>query len=167
KCYFSAVNCLSNADRTASVAANWLTNGGLPRWRWTGLPPLWRTPFSSQSPTVRCPAALAAELSRQRVLDRQSLLKKKNKQKRPRSGTLTAVHDAILEDLVFPNEIVGKSICVSLDGSRLIKVHLDKVQQNNVEHKVETFLVSIRSSWTRMLILNSQSSNGKCVSPSG
>ncbi|EMP39705.1 40S ribosomal protein S7, partial [Chelonia mydas] len=53
--------------------------------------------------------------------------------------TLTAVHDAILEDLVFPSEIVGKRIRVKLDGSRLIKVHLDKAQQNNVEHKVETF----------------------------
>merc|ERR1712137_540044 len=63
----------------------------------------------------------------------------KNKQKRPRSRTLTAVHDAILEDLVFPSEIVGKRICVKLDSSRLIKVHLDKAQQNNVEHKVETF----------------------------
>uniref|UniRef100_A0A8C5PK73 40S ribosomal protein S7 n=1 Tax=Leptobrachium leishanense TaxID=445787 RepID=A0A8C5PK73_9ANUR len=63
----------------------------------------------------------------------------KNKQKRPRSRTLTTVHDAILEDLVFPSEIVGKRIRVKLDGSRLIKVHLDKAQQNNVEHKVETF----------------------------
>uniref|UniRef100_A0AAR2LYU1 40S ribosomal protein S7 n=1 Tax=Pygocentrus nattereri TaxID=42514 RepID=A0AAR2LYU1_PYGNA len=63
----------------------------------------------------------------------------KNKQKRPRSRTLTSVHDAILEDLVFPSEIVGKRIRVKLDSSRLIKVHLDKAQQNNVEHKVETF----------------------------
>ncbi|XP_064216474.1 small ribosomal subunit protein eS7-like [Aotus nancymaae] len=63
----------------------------------------------------------------------------KNKQKRPRSRTLTVVHDAILEDLVFPSEIVGKRIRVKLDGSWLIKVHLDKAQQNNVEHKVETF----------------------------
>uniref|UniRef100_A0A3B4EX38 40S ribosomal protein S7 n=1 Tax=Pundamilia nyererei TaxID=303518 RepID=A0A3B4EX38_9CICH len=55
------------------------------------------------------------------------------------SRTLTAVHDAILEDLVFPSEIVGKRIRVKLDSSRLIKVHLDKAQQNNVEHKVETF----------------------------
>ncbi|XP_064217489.1 small ribosomal subunit protein eS7-like [Aotus nancymaae] len=63
----------------------------------------------------------------------------KNKQKRPGSCTLTAVHDAILEDLVFPSEIVGKRIRVKLDGSQLIKVHLDKAQQNNVEHKVEAF----------------------------
>lgn len=52
------------------------------------------------------------------------------------SRTLTCVHDAILEDLVFPAEIVGKRIRVRLDGSRLIKVHLDKAQQTNIEHKV-------------------------------
>lgn len=65
--------------------------------------------------------------------------RRKNKQKRPRSRTLTAVHDSILEDLCFPAEIVGKRIRIKLDGSRLIKVHLDKNQQTNIEHKLETF----------------------------
>merc|ERR1712137_392971 len=51
--------------------------------------------------------------------------KLRNKQKRPRSRTLTAVHDAILEDLVYPAEIVGKRIRIRLDASKLIKVHLD------------------------------------------
>merc|ERR1712165_432824 len=60
----------------------------------------------------------------------------KNKQRRPRSRTLTAVHDCILEDLVFPSEIVGKRIRVKLDGTRIIKVHLEKAQQTNVEHKL-------------------------------
>merc|ERR1712141_264026 len=63
----------------------------------------------------------------------------KSKQKRPRSRTLTAVHDAILEDLCFPAEIVGKRIRIKLDGSRLIKAHLDKSQQTNIEHKTDTF----------------------------
>lgn len=54
------------------------------------------------------------------------------------------MHDAILEDLVFPSEIVGKRIRVKLDGSRLIKVHLDKAQQNNVEHKVSPGLGTAR-----------------------
>lgn len=58
------------------------------------------------------------------------------KQKRPRSRTLTAVYDAILEDLVFPAEIVGKRVRVKLDGKQLIKVHLDKNQQTTIEHKV-------------------------------
>ena len=63
----------------------------------------------------------------------------KQKQLRPRSRTLTSVHDAMLEDLVYPAEIIGKRIRVRLDGSRFIKVHLDKTQQTNIEHKLEIF----------------------------
>ncbi|KAL8584594.1 40S ribosomal protein [Nucella lapillus] len=65
--------------------------------------------------------------------------RRKNKQKRPRSRTLTMVHDNILEDLCYPAELVGKRIRIKLDGSRLIKVQLDKNQQTTVEHKLETF----------------------------
>lgn len=52
------------------------------------------------------------------------------------SRTLTWVYDAILDDLVFPAEIVGKRIRVKLDGKQVMKVHLDKTQQTNIEHKV-------------------------------
>lgn len=62
-----------------------------------------------------------------------------SKQKRPISRTLTTVHENTLNDLVYPAEIVGKRIRIKLDGSKLIKVHLDKSQQTTVEHKVETF----------------------------
>jgi len=53
-----------------------------------------------------------------------------------RSRTLVSVHNAILDDLVYPAEIVGKRIRIRLDGSRLFKIHLDKSQQTNIEHKV-------------------------------
>jgi small subunit ribosomal protein S7e len=42
-------------------------------------------------------------------------------QKRPRSRTLTVVHEKILEDLVYPSEIVGKRTRVATDGGKLIR----------------------------------------------
>merc|ERR1711973_988952 len=78
-------------------------------------------------------------VAQRRILPKPTRKTRSQKQMRPRSRTLTAVHDAILEDLAFPSEIVGKRIRVKLDGSRLIKVHLDKNQQTNVDHKLDTF----------------------------
>lgn len=41
---------------------------------------------------------------------------------RPRSRSLTAVHAAILEDVVYPTEIVGKRIRYKLEGGKVMKV---------------------------------------------
>merc|ERR1712170_12314 len=44
-------------------------------------------------------------IAQRRILPKPTRkMRRKNKQKRPRSRTLTAVHDAILEDLCFPAE---------------------------------------------------------------
>merc|ERR1712227_973024 len=78
-------------------------------------------------------------IAQRRILPKPTRKTNKLKQKRPRSRTLQAVHTAILDDLVYPAEIVGKRIRIRLDGSRLFKVHLYKTQQTNIEHKTETF----------------------------
>lgn len=38
------------------------------------------------------------------------------------SRTLTAVHNALLDDVVYPAEVVGKRTRIRMDGSQLIKV---------------------------------------------
>ena len=58
---------------------------------------------------------------------------------RSRSRTLTAVHDAMLDDIVYPTEIVGKRMRYKADGSKTLKVLLDAKDQVNVETKLDTF----------------------------
>ena len=54
----------------------------------------------------------------------QSKWVKENKtQKRPISRTLTAVHEAILDDLVQPATIIGKRIRHKADGSMTFKMY--------------------------------------------
>jgi Ribosomal protein S7e len=60
----------------------------------------------------------------QRRIMRKPGRNSRKKQPRPMSRTLTSVHEKILEDLVFPSEIVGKRTRVSIDGKKTIKVYV-------------------------------------------
>lgn len=58
---------------------------------------------------------------------------------RPRSRTMTAVHAAVLEDLVYPTEIVGQRTRFKVDGKKILKVQLDSKDQANVEPRMDTY----------------------------
>ena len=73
-----------------------------------------------------------------------------NKGPRPRSRTLTHVKEAILEDVVYPTEILGKRTVYRRDGSKQIKVLLDPVEQVRAETKLDTFRELLeRGKWKR------------------
>jgi small subunit ribosomal protein S7e len=78
-------------------------------------------------------------IAERRIMRKESRAGRQHPQQRPRSRTLMAVHESILDDLVFPTEVVGKRTRVKLDGSKLLKVHLNKdVEQKTIE-KVDMY----------------------------
>jgi hypothetical protein len=78
-------------------------------------------------------------LAHRRILHKPKRSAKRGSQMRPVSRTLTAVHDAILDDLVFPTEIVDKRQRVKVDGTKVLRVYLDNKEKPNLEYKVDTF----------------------------
>ena len=78
-------------------------------------------------------------IAQRTILDKN--FRRKGFQIRPRTRTLTAVHDAILEDVVGPTEIVGKRTRIGVDGTKRLKIVLDSKDKDkdNVEDKLSTF----------------------------
>ena len=78
-------------------------------------------------------------IGQRRILNKPKKNERLSKQKRPRSRTLTAVHDAILEDLVYPTQIVGKRLRVAVDGQKTLKVLLDPGKATELEYKLDAY----------------------------
>lgn len=76
-------------------------------------------------------------LAERRILPKPGRVSRQQ-QKRPRSRTLSAVHDKILEDLVFPTEIVGKRVRYLVGGNKIAKVLLDAKDSSNIDHKLDS-----------------------------
>lgn len=49
------------------------------------------------------------------------------------------MHDAILGDVVYPVEIVGKRVRTREDGSTLLKVVLDEKERGGVDYRLDTY----------------------------
>jgi len=78
-------------------------------------------------------------IAQRTILGKSYTRSTKTRGPRPRSRTLTAVHEAILDDIVYPTEIVGKRTRCAVNGERVLKVYLDSKDQANVEGKIDTF----------------------------
>lgn len=59
-----------------------------------------------------------------RIIRKPPTGSRKAQQHRPASRTVTAVHKAILDDLVYPSEVVGKRIRYRVDGSSVLKMYV-------------------------------------------
>merc|ERR1719284_1831012 len=54
------------------------------------------------------------------ILDKN--FRRKGLQVRPRTRTLTSVHESILEDVVGPTDIFGKRTRIGVDGTKVLKI---------------------------------------------
>lgn len=79
-------------------------------------------------------------VSQRRILPVKSKIPRQSQQKRPRSRTLTAVHDAMLEDVCYPVDIVGRRTRVGVDGKKLYKVYLDPTQEKTIESRIDSIV---------------------------
>merc|ERR1712132_12167 len=72
-------------------------------------------------------AAIVVFVAKRIIQDKEkhSNRKASKGQVRPRSRTLTAVHEAIMSDVVYPANISAKRTRYLLDGSKQIKVELE------------------------------------------
>eukprot|EP01115_Flamella_aegyptia_P013873 TRINITY_DN76115_c0_g1_i1.p1 TRINITY_DN76115_c0_g1~~TRINITY_DN76115_c0_g1_i1.p1 ORF type:complete len:198 (-),score=52.59 TRINITY_DN76115_c0_g1_i1:198-791(-) len=78
-------------------------------------------------------------VAQRKILRKPGRNNRVKRQKRPRSRTLTNVHNAILDDIVYPTEITGKRLRFKTDGSKVEKIYLDKKDQQSMEERLDTF----------------------------
>ena len=57
----------------------------------------------------------------------------------PRSHTMVSVHDSILDDLVYPADVVARRMRYQVDGSTQHKVFLHLKEKERVEHRIDAF----------------------------
>ncbi len=69
----------------------------------------------------------------------------------PRDKTLTAVHDAYLEDLLYPATIVGKRTRFPKGKGRQFKVYVDQLDRETIEYKTNAIAACYKALTNRDL----------------
>jgi small subunit ribosomal protein S7e len=71
----------------------------------------------------------------------------------PRTKTLTAVYDSLLEDLLYPATIVGKRTRYPKGGNRLFKVLVDPLDKDSIEYKLNAIVSTYKALTNRDLTI--------------
>ena len=74
-------------------------------------------------------------------------------QMRPRSRCLTSVHKEVLNDVIFPSNLAGRSVRVSIDGHRHQRVFLDPLDRETMEGRVDAITHCYHSLTTHKIAL--------------
>lgn len=73
----------------------------------------------------------------QRTVLSKAWVRKSKGQPLPRSRTLTAVQASIMDDICYPNQIIGKRTVCKIDGRKFQKIYL--AQNKDIEDRLRTF----------------------------
>jgi small subunit ribosomal protein S7e len=71
----------------------------------------------------------------------------------PRTKTLTAVYDSLLEDLLYPATIVGKRTRFQKGKNKLFKVFVDAIDKESVEYKSNAISTTYKALTNRELVI--------------
>jgi small subunit ribosomal protein S7e len=71
----------------------------------------------------------------------------------PRTKTLTAVYDNLLEDLLYPATIVGRRTRFQKGKNKLFKVHVDPIDKESVEYKANAIATTYKALTNRELVI--------------
>eukprot|EP01062_Namystynia_karyoxenos_P053365 TRINITY_DN431_c0_g1_i1.p2 TRINITY_DN431_c0_g1~~TRINITY_DN431_c0_g1_i1.p2 ORF type:complete len:221 (+),score=134.16 TRINITY_DN431_c0_g1_i1:72-665(+) len=76
------------------------------------------------------------------LIAQRKIARQMGSKKVQRSRTMKAVHESILEDILYPADVCGKRIRQKVDGSKHLKVFLDSRDKDKIDHRLDTFRIA-------------------------
>ncbi|KAF0986487.1 hypothetical protein HZS_147 [Henneguya salminicola] len=78
-------------------------------------------------------------IGHRRIIPKPSKRSAAAKVHRPQRRTVTAVHESILKDLIFPSEIMGKRTIYRPRTGKLLKIFLDQKDKPELQERLRSF----------------------------
>lgn len=83
----------------------------------------------------------------------------------PRNRTLTSVYDSILEDLVYPANIIGRRYRYRLDGTRLTKIHINDDMSEYLADRAQLICEVYNKLTNRKIVIEFKPETNYCKIP--